>query len=449
MKKRPLALLGQTTDCHELTKSLSTYYNWQPYPYTVVKEKKNIAELARVGLAIINLKRSQEPQRLIKIKQQLSGSRLYWIALLDTTQLPNDIYLNSMLDRFFHGQQTLPCSAARVHGLLDEIHELHEWQTIPAPPYSLTIENPPTIIGSQLTTGRLFDRIKRFADVDVPVLISGETGTGKELAAHAIHQASPRAHGPFIAVNCGALPDGLAQSELYGYEKGAFTGAYQQRKGHIEAASGGTLFLDEIGDLPLPMQVNLLRFLETQRMMRVGGVKDFHVNVRIIAATHIDLSKAVTNGSFREDLYHRLNVLDLYLAPLRDRLSDIQPLAEFFFDKFRNEGSCQLMGISQEAIDVMHGHTWPGNIRELMNRIRRAILHSEAPLLMPADMGLEQRHQERYITSLEQVRHQAEYRALLESLMNNSYDLTRVANELRISKITLYRLIEKHNLKIS
>ncbi|WP_176817192.1 sigma-54 interaction domain-containing protein [Franzmannia pantelleriensis] len=445
-----LAVFDQNTRFHKLIKALSSIHDWEPCLYGTFSGTINgTNKAARVGVVLLDKQSVQDPQYLTKLKQQLCGSRLYWLALLDTLELPSNGFLNSMLDRFFHCYQMLPCSVERVHYLLAEMHELHVWQRLSWPSTPRASSEALTIIGSQQTTSKLFDRIKRFASVDAPVMISGETGTGKELAAHAIHLASSRANGPFIAVNCGALPEGLAQSELYGYEKGAFTGAYQQRKGYIEAASGGTLFLDEIGDLPLPIQVNLLRFLESQRMMRVGGRNEFFANVRIIAATHVDLYKAVVSNTFRDDLYHRLNVLNIQLLPLRERISDIQPLAEFFFRKFRNEGGCCLWGISQEALDVMQSHTWPGNIRELMNRMRRAILHSDSPLLLPIDMGLEKRQKERYITSLELIRNQAEYRALCESLTNNSYDLARVASELMISKITLYRLIEKHNLKLS
>nr|WP_163501433.1 sigma-54 dependent transcriptional regulator [Halomonas socia] len=449
VNNRTFATLGQSVGFSEIIKKLSFNHGWEPYPYSAVAKTKSVeSEPLRVGLVLIDQQATFKQKKAIELRHILSGSSLYWMALLDGVELKNNTTISFMLDRFFHGYATLPCPTAEVHNLLLNLNALHEWQG--NKPLSVKVgEGRVRMIGSPRTTGNLFDRIARFANVDAPVLIHGETGTGKELAARAIHESSARSHAPFVAVNCGALPEGLAQSELYGCEKGAFTGAHQQRKGYIEAASDGTLFLDEIGDLPLAIQANLLRFLENQRMMRVGGRKDFFVDVRIIAATHVDLRQAVAAKTFRNDLYHRLNVLEISMPPLRERISDIGPLAELFFNKYRREGSCKLQGISQETFDIMRSHTWPGNIRELSNRIRQAMLYSDSPLLMPTDMGLDRRHQGRYITSLELVRNQAEYLALRESLANHSYDLVSVASELMISKVTLYRLMEKHGLKYS
>ncbi|WP_176475756.1 sigma-54 interaction domain-containing protein [Halomonas salipaludis] len=447
VNNKSLATLGQGVGFTEIIEKLSFNYGWVPYPYSAFEKTKSVEnEPLRVGLVLIDQQASLKQQKALELRHILSGSSLYWMAVLDNVELKTNTTINCMLDQFCHGYTTLPCSIAEVHNLLFNLDKLYEWQG--NKPLRVD-EDRVKMIGSPRTTGNLFERIARFANVDAPVLIHGETGTGKELAARAIHESSARSHAPFVAVNCGAMPEGLAQSELYGCEKGAFTGAHQQRKGYIEAASDGTLFLDEIGDLPLAIQANLLRFLENQRMMRVGGRKDFFVDVRIIAATHVDLRQAVAAKTFRNDLYHRLNVLEISLPPLRERISDIGPLAEFFFNKYREEGSCKLKGISQETFDIMRSHTWPGNIRELSNRIRQAMLYSDSPLLMPADMGLDRRHHGRYITSLELVRNQAEFLALRESLDNHSYDLVSVASELMISKGTLYRLMEKHGLKYS
>ncbi|MDR5903919.1 sigma-54 dependent transcriptional regulator [Franzmannia qiaohouensis] len=449
VNNRSLATLGQGVGFSEIIKKLSFNHGWAPYPYGAVEKNKSVENKPiRVGLVLIDQQTVYKQQKTIELRHILSGSSLYWLAILDGVELKTNTTINCILDQFCHGYATLPCTTEKVHNLLVNLDKLHEWQD--SKPLSAKVDvGRARMIGSPRTTGKLFERIARFANVDAPVLVHGETGTGKELAARAIHESSARSHAPFVAVNCGALPEGLAQSELYGCEKGAFTGAHQQRKGYIETASGGTLFLDEIGDLPLAVQANLLRFLENKRMMRVGGRKEFFVDVRIIAATHVNLRQAVAARTFRDDLYHRLNVLEISLPPLRERVADIAPLAEFFYSKYRKEGSCKLQGISQETFDIMRSHTWPGNIRELSNRIRQAMLYSDSPLLRPTDMGLDRRHWGRYITSLELVRNQAEYLALRESLANHSYDLVRVASELMISKVTLHRLMEKHGLKYS
>lgn len=447
MDDRVLALLGESIHCHEITKKLKNKHKWkifrlQETPDTPINVKMQVP----IGLVFIDRGTVLNKSRLMQLRYTLYSSEVLWLALLDSEDITTDPIISSMLDRLCHYHQILPCSANRVHTLLSKIQEIYACQQ---PDESNVLEDSTSLkmVGTYKTIDELSDRVSRFSNIDAPVLINGESGTGKELTAHAIHQASTRANAPFVVVNCGALPESLIQSELYGYEKGAFTGAYQQRKGHIETASGGTLFLDEIGDFPLPLQVNLLRFLESGRIMRVGGRKELHVDVRVVAATNVDLLKAVEKGVFREDLYHRLNVLEINLPPLRERKEDIEMLAHFFYHKFQNESSCRLKGISQEALDVMQFHEWPGNIRELMNRIHRGMLHSESPLLTPADLGLDQRHHERHITSLEQVRNHAEYQALRDSLVNHSNDLSRVANELNISRVTLYRLLEKHKFR--
>ena len=228
------------------------------------------------------------------------------------------------------------------------------------------------MVGVSAPMQAVFRNLRKIAAVDAPVLITGETGTGKELAARAIHERSRRSSGPFVAVNCAALPATLIQSELFGYERGAFTGAQRRKIGSIESANGGILFLDEIGDLSLDLQVNLLRFLEESAIQRVGSPKEIPVDVRVIAATHDDMERATAEGRFREDLYYRLNVLRLEMPMLRARGEDIEVLARFFFEKFRQETSHKVIGFSPEALQSMADYDWPGNVRELINRVRRA-----------------------------------------------------------------------------
>jgi DNA-binding NtrC family response regulator len=228
-----------------------------------------------------------------------------------------------------------------------------------------------------------FKTVRQVAPSTSSVLLLGESGTGKELFAQALHQNSPRRSKPFVKVACGALPETLLESELFGHEKGSFTGAVYSRAGRFELADGGTLFLDEVGDISLTVQVKLLRFLEEREFERVGGNKTFHVDVRIVAATHRDLEKKLADGSFREDLYYRLNVIEVRIPPLRERGSDISLLAHHFLRRYAEANSKDVTAISDDALALLLRHPWPGNVRELENAIERAVVLSSEPVLQP------------------------------------------------------------------
>ena len=230
------------------------------------------------------------------------------------------------------------------------------------------------------------DMLDRYAKTDEPVLITGESGTGKELAARAIHRKSKRHAGRFVAVNCAAIPSNLVASELFGYEKGAFTGAVARTKGQIEHADGGTLFLDEIGDMPVDLQAHLLRFLQERQIVRVGGREPINVDVRVVSATHVRLRQAMAEGRFREDLYYRLNILALALPPLRERPGEIEPLARHFLSQAASQFGRQITDFTPDAIEVLHRHDWPGNIRQLMSVIRRSAVISDGPIITAADL---------------------------------------------------------------
>src|SRR6266852_7171617 len=244
------------------------------------------------------------------------------------------------------------------------------------------------ILGSTPKMREIFGVIQRVAKTDATVLCEGESGTGKELVARAVHSHSPRRGGPFVAINCGAIPETLLESELFGHEKGSFTGAHAQRKGRIESAGDGTLFLDEIGELPLLLQVKLLRFLQEQTIERVGGRTKIQIDTRVIAATNVDLKAAMTEGKFREDLYYRLAVVSIKLPPLRERPTDILLLARAFLKRFCAQNQKDARDFSPEAMRAIEQYAWPGNVRELDNRVKRAMIMAEGRYITPADLEL-------------------------------------------------------------
>jgi DNA-binding NtrC family response regulator len=293
---------------------------------------------------------------------------------------------------------------------------------------------------------RLRQQILKVSQVDAPVLIWGESGSGKELVARAVHDHSARTSAPFVPINCGAMPASLIQSELFGYEKGAFTGAARDKCGLIESAAGGTIFLDEIGDLPLDMQSNLLRFLQEKTICRVGGTRQITVDVRVIAASHVKLWQAVEAGRFREDLFYRLNVLPLDVPSLRERGSDVVPLAEYYFNVFAAERAPGVKGFSTRALEAMSSHDWPGNVRELVNRVRRALVMAEGHMIQAADLGLDDVAPPVLLEALDGVRIQAE-RAALQAHLCEGKSMTVVARELGVSRMTLYRLMAKHGIE--
>jgi DNA-binding NtrC family response regulator len=302
------------------------------------------------------------------------------------------------------------------------------------------------LVGQSPAIANLRAHIRKVAQASAPVLIWGESGSGKELAALAIHRHSPRAQAPFIAVNCGAIPASLIQSELFGFERGAFTGADKEKKGLIEAAAQGTLFLDEVGDLPLELQANLLRFLQEGTINRVGSSRPIAVDARVIAASHVNLQAAVKAGKFREDLLYRLNVLPLSVPALRERKEDLPLLSRHFFKVFECDKNPRITGFSHRAIQAIKAHDWPGNVRELINRIRRALVMSEGRLITPEDLDLPMPSTLRTGEALEEARIRAERDAIHTCLQGNASNVTRAARDLGVSRMTLYRLMDKHGI---
>lgn len=304
------------------------------------------------------------------------------------------------------------------------------------------------MIGASESIRECFLAIRKIAASDFPVLITGESGTGKELAARAIHDYGSRKGGPFIPINCGAIPENLLESELFGHEKGAFTGAVQRQRGKAEHAQDGTLFLDEIGELPLSAQCKLLRFLQDQTIERIGGCQRIKLNVRIIAATNADLQQAMAEKIFREDLYYRLGVVRLSLPPLRDRQDDVVLIGMKFLKRMQDELGGKVAGFTSDAIQAMRSYSWPGNIRELQNKIRHAVVMAEDSITAQ-DLGLPERQSEEVnpdALSIKRARQRLESHIVIEALALHQSNISKVARELCISRPTLYRLLRKYGL---
>lgn len=306
---------------------------------------------------------------------------------------------------------------------------------------------PSAIVGQSPAMRHVTALVRRFEQTDEPVLITGESGTGKELLARAIHDGSRRSHGPFVALNCAAIPPGLVASELFGYEKGAFTGAIARSLGQIEFANGGTLFLDEIGDMPIDLQGHLLRFLQEGQIRRVGGRETIALNVRIVSATNVRLAQAIAEGRFREDLFYRLNVLTLPVPPLRDRPDDIIPLAHHFLDIARRDFNREVEGFTQEASVALRRYRWPGNVRELMSVVRRAVVVGDGPLIDAAELsGLDDRAETTAHQGAPKPGSPEERMSLLETLERTGENITSTADALRVSRVTLYRMLRRHGI---
>jgi two-component system NtrC family response regulator len=299
------------------------------------------------------------------------------------------------------------------------------------------------MLGGSPPMQAVFDFVRKVAPTNAPVLILGESGTGKEMVAKAIHRRSAQSDGPFVAINCNAIPENLLESELFGHEKGAFTGAHTQRKGHIETAAGGTLFLDEIGELPAQVQVKLLRFLQEKSFQRVGGRQEIQSDARVIAATNRNLQKTVAGGKFREDLYFRLAVVVVKVPPLRDRGEDIALVAKAFLRDYGVEHAKPSLTFAPDTLRALSLHLWPGNIRELQNRVRRAVIMADGKRVTARDLELTDVLSATAPQTLKEARDNVEREMVQDALRRHRGKITSAALDLGISRPTLYELIDR------
>ena len=289
--------------------------------------------------------------------------------------------------------------------------------------------------------------VEKVAPSDASILLLGDSGTGKELCARSLHDLSPRSKGRFIAINCAAIPENLLESELFGYERGAFTGAVRQTPGKIEYANNGTLFLDEVGDLPMSLQAKLLRFLQERVVERIGGREEIQVNVRVVCATHQDLAEKIRTGTFREDLFYRISEIAVQIPPLKNRGGDILLLARMYLEVFTREQGRKLRGFSKDALSSLEAYAWPGNVRELKNRVKRAVIMAEGKQVTAKDLELSEAAANEADFSLRYMREQAERQAIMRALSHAAGKITIAADLLGISRPTIYDLIKKYNLK--
>ncbi|MBU7438313.1 sigma-54 dependent transcriptional regulator [Paraburkholderia fungorum] len=416
--------------------------DWEVEVIGSVRDVRRAVDDGSLAAGLVDLSSVFDVHDIAALEGCLAMPNVGWVAMTATPELDEPAVRRLVRDYCFD-YVTLPAAHARI---VDTVGHACGMIALGEPAFVDTSMAEGEMIGSCDAMLALFRSIRKVATTDASVFVYGESGTGKELTAAAIHARSPRRNEPFVAINCGAIPPHLLQSELFGYERGAFTGASQRKIGRVEAAHGGTLFLDEIGDLPLESQASLLRFLQQNTIDRLGGIDAIDVDVRIISATHVDMEAAINDGRFRADLYHRLCVLRIDEPPLRARGKDIELLALYTLDRYRKDASRRVYGFSPDAIAAMHQYDWPGNVRELINRVRRAIVMSEGRTIGADDLELSN-YVEVVPVTLAQARETAERQAIELALLRHRGRLGDAARELGISRTTLYRLLISHGMR--
>jgi two-component system NtrC family response regulator len=331
--------------------------------------------------------------------------------------------------------------------IIDRAFRLHQLQMENKRLQAASVSPLHGVITGDASMQRVVRTVEKLAPSDATVLLLGESGTGKELLARALHDLSGRASNKFVAINCAAIPENLLESELFGYEKGAFTGAAKQTKGKIEYANGGTLFLDEVGDLPGALQAKLLRFLQERVVERIGGREEIPVDVRIVCATHQNLKEMMEQSRFREDLYYRLSEIVIDIPALRQREGDSLLLARAFLSKFTNQQGKPAMQFAEDAIEAIEGHAWPGNVRQLENAVKRAVIMADGNRILRDDLGLDGEIVKPDPVNLRQVREEAERKAVVRALARSDGNLVKAAELLGVSRPTLYDLLNRFGLK--
>jgi two-component system NtrC family response regulator len=341
-----------------------------------------------------------------------------------------------------------PCDPEVLNLVIQRAFFLHELQQENRRMQQQQADSPMAgVISRAPSMLKICRNVEKVAPTSASVMLLGESGTGKEVLARAVHALSPRAKERFMAINCAAIPENLLESELFGYEKGAFTGAAKQTKGKVELAHGGTFFLDEVGDLPMPLQAKLLRFLQERVIERIGGHEEIPVDVRIVCATHQKLKELCATGRFREDLYYRLSEIVVTIPPLREREGDAALLAHHFKNKFCAAEGRPSLHFAPDAIAAIEAYPWPGNVREMENYIKRAVIMADGNTIVADDLGLPVEGAEEEPINLRQVRDEAEYKAIVKALARVDGNIVKASEILGISRPTMYDLMSRHNIK--
>jgi DNA-binding NtrC family response regulator len=439
--------------CFKLPNSSDSYLDglsgsgWTPCVVENANEAVDAITCGEVSVGLVIFDCSSNENYLKQITTQLVFKGIKWVALVSDACVENKT-IRQLIAECFFDYHRLPIDPLRLVATLGHAHGMAQLEHRCTNQQMLNVgEN--LIIGNSSVMQQFKNTVARVARVEAPVLITGESGTGKELAAHAVHNQSERSSGPLELVNCAALPASLIQSELFGHEKGAFTGATHLKIGRFEAADGGTIFLDEIGDLSLELQINLLRILEQKVVRRVGGTRDVPIDVRVVAATHVDLERGLREGTFREDLYYRLNVLRLSIPPLRKREGDIELLARYFLKVFSTKMCGGVRGFTTGALKAMRCYSWPGNVRELINSIQQAVVLCDRALIGTKDLGLlEYRSMSKSSMTLDHARAQSEKKTIISALGTSGRNVTLAAKHLNVSRATVYRLIDKYGIEL-
>lgn len=418
---------------------------WNPYVFTDTKDAARLLKLKHihVGLVFIDAAFGETARNeFLEVASQNPAAE--WIAVLDPTAVNAVEHADFLRDVCFDFH-TAPLELNRLGFALGHAFGAARLNEARQREFRQTAERRFGLVGSSGVMRRVLADLEKISRSDEPVILTGETGTGKELTARAIHSQSRRGAQPFVAVNCGAIPDSLVQSELFGHLKGAFTGAGENRIGYLEAAQGGTLFLDGIEDLSPLGQVTLLRFLQEKRITRLGGKDSLALDVRIIASAHPTLTANVTRGAVRQDLFYRLNVLQLDLPPLRERGTDAAEIAESVVERHNRERRKDAKRLDKNAIDRILNYPWPGNVRELVACVNRAAVLANGRLITVADLGLPSKT--RYTgKSLREIKSNAVEQALIWALTETK-NISSAARRLGVSRVTLYRLMEKHSIR--
>ncbi|BAP45046.1 sigma-54 dependent transcriptional regulator [Pseudomonas sp. 21LCFQ02] len=434
---RRLLIVDPCDDCHQLIPVLHAA-GWA-VDSSSLESALNLG--CDVGLIRLMPYHFEHPEA---VRELITRSNTEWIAVLTAEDLRRE-KVGDFVCEWFFDFHTLPFDITRMQVTLGRAYGMARLRAQGAAQVQVSDQE---MLGESRPIRELRRLLGKLAPTDSPVLVRGERGTGKELVARTLHNQSQRRNQPFVAVHCGAIAEHLVHAELFGHEKGAFNGAQERKIGKIESANGGTLFLDEIGDLPLEAQGQLLRFLQDRQIERIGASEPVAVDVRVIAATHVDLEAAIRKKRFREDLYYRLNVLQVGTAPLRERHGDLAMLANYFAHFYSQETGRRARNFSQDALIAMGKHDWPGNVRELANRVRRGLVLAEGRQVEASDLGLLGEEEiSSTMGTLDDYKSRAERQALCDVLTRHSDNLSVAAKVLGISRPTFYRLLHKHQIR--